>query len=210
MTKEELINQIIELKENCKKLAEEYRDRYNQDNEDRIALNMFYHNVISYNDYESVLALIENRNSVIMCFSAPPILTEETVEINLKRIAELEKKNNELKTVKIPQLEKKIASIRGAHSVDCKKLNARIEQVERLKKENAELKKEIKDNEDLATVAYMQGADSQKKKAEKQLIKAKELLNEFMRISKASDEDFEHDYSELIGETEQFLKEVEE
>lgn len=87
MTKEEMINQIIELKENCKKLAEEYRNRYNQDNEDRIALNMFYHNVISYNDYESVLALIENRNSVIMCFSAPPCLTEETVEINLKRIA---------------------------------------------------------------------------------------------------------------------------
>lgn len=77
-------------------------------------------------------------------------------------------------------------------------------------KENEELKEEIKNNEDLATVAYMQGADSQKKKAEKQLTKAKELLNEFMRISKASDEDFEHDYSELIGETEQFLKEVEE
>lgn len=38
-----------------------------------------------------------------------------------------------------------------------------------------------------------------------QLTKAKELLNEFMRISKASDEDFEHDYSELIGDTEQFL-----
>jgi len=39
------------------------------------------------------------------------------------------------------------------------------------------------------------------------LTKAKELLNEFMRISKASDEDFEHDYSELIGEAETFLKE---
>lgn len=43
-----------------------------------------------------------------------------------------------------------------------------------------------------------------------QLAKAKKLLNEFMRISKASDEDFEHDYSELIGETETFLKEVSE
>ena len=91
MTKEELKNQIIELKEISKKLAEEYRERYNQDKEDKIALNMFYHNVISYNDYESVLALIENRNSMIMCFSAPPVLTEETVEVNLKRIAELEK-----------------------------------------------------------------------------------------------------------------------
>jgi len=98
MTKEELKNRITELKENCKKLAEEYRERYNQDNEDKIALNMFYHNVISYNDYESVLALFENRNPMIMCFSAPPVLTEETVEINLKRIAELEKENAELKT----------------------------------------------------------------------------------------------------------------
>jgi hypothetical protein len=41
-----------------------------------------------------------------------------------------------------------------------------------------------------------------------QLTKAKELLNEFMRIGKASDEDLEHDYSELIGETEQFLEKV--
>lgn len=56
--------------------------------------------------------------------------------------AELEKENKELKTVKIPQLERKIASIRGAHSVDCKKLNARTDQVERLKKENAELKEQ--------------------------------------------------------------------
>ena len=39
-----------------------------------------------------------------------------------------------------------------------------------------------------------------------QLAKVKELLNEFMRISKASDEDFEHDYSELIAEAEQFIK----
>ena len=38
--------------------------------------------------------------------------------------------------------------------------------------------------------------------------KATELLNEFMRISKASDEDFEHDYSELIAKAEAFLKEV--
>jgi len=43
----------------------------------------------------------------------------------------------------------------------------------------------------------------------KQLTKATDLLNEFMRISKASDEDFEHDYSELIGETEQFLNSLE-
>lgn len=60
-----------------------------------------------------------------------------------ERISELEKENVELKTEKIPRLERKIASIRGAHSVDCKKLNARIEQVERLKKENADLEAQI-------------------------------------------------------------------
>jgi hypothetical protein len=42
-----------------------------------------------------------------------------------------------------------------------------------------------------------------------QLTNAKELLNEFMRISKASDEDFERDYSGLIEQAEQFLSEVE-
>lgn len=52
----------------------------------------------------------------------------------------LEKENAELKTKKIPQLERKIASIRGCHSVDVKKLNARTEQVARLKKENTSLK----------------------------------------------------------------------
>ena len=61
-----------------------------------------------------------------------------------KEIAELEKENKELKTVKIPQLERKIASIRGAHSVDCKKLNARTEQVERLKNENKELNDKLR------------------------------------------------------------------
>jgi hypothetical protein len=214
MINEKLKNQIIELKENCKKLAEEYRERYNQDNENKIALNMFYHNVISYNDYESVLALIENRNSMIMCFSAPPVLTEETVEINLKRIAELEKENAELKTIKIPQLERKIASIRGAHSVDCRKLNARTEQVERLKKENAELKKEIKDNEDLATVAYMQGADSQKKKAEKQLIKAKELEKENAELNKKlskAEADYDKMFwnkNEIISKTKEIIRMV--
>ena len=76
-------------------------------------------------------------------------------------------------------------------------------------KENAELKAEIENDRDLPIVAYMQGAEKQKKERRKQLTKARELLNEFMRISKSSDEDFEHDYSELIGATEQFLKEIE-
>lgn len=56
---------------------------------------------------------------------------------------ELQEENDKLKKEKIPQLERKIASIRGAHSVDCRKLNARIEQVERLKNENTKLKSRI-------------------------------------------------------------------
>lgn len=63
-------------------------------------------------------------------------------------------------------------------------------------KENAELKSE-------------KGCETCTKFDEIKLTKATKFLNEFMRISKASDEDFEHDYSELIGETEQFLKEIE-
>ena len=97
MTEEEIKNKISEHKECCKKLAEEYRRRYNKDNTDKLALNMFYHNVISYNDFENVLAIIEDRNSMMMCFSEPPYLTEETVEVDIKRIADLEKENAELK-----------------------------------------------------------------------------------------------------------------
>lgn len=64
---------------------------------------------------------------------------DKTIEHNIA----LKKENAELKTKKIPQLERKISSIRGCHSVAVKKLNARIEQVERLKKENAELRQII-------------------------------------------------------------------
>ena len=204
MTKEELKNQIIELKENCKKLAEEYRERYNQDNKDRLALNMFYHTVISYNDYERVLALIENRDSIMMFFSAPPVLTEETVEINLKRIEELEKENAELKTKKITQLERRIASIRGSHRVDVKKLNARIEQVERLKKENAELKEKLGDvqmqkaGEKSDLVWKLKTANEQKAD---QLTKAKTYLKYFIEILKRLGANKEP----LVVEAEQFL-----
>lgn len=61
-----------------------------------------------------------------------------------QRLNELEKENAELKAKKIPQLERKIASIHRAHSVDCKKLNARIEQCERQKKQIFALEKFIK------------------------------------------------------------------
>lgn len=72
-----------------------------------------------------------------------------------------------------------------------------------LEQENARLKNI------LTSVISLENAYSfGKQEGMKQLTKATELLNEFMRIGKASDEDFEHDYSELIGETEQFLKDM--
>mgnify|MGYP007122091965 CR=1 FL=1 len=73
--------------------------------------------------------------------------------------------------------------------------NIAINYITKLENENADLKKGL---------SVVNASNSFNKE---QLTKAKELLNEFMRISKASDEDFEHDYSELIAEAETFLKE---
>lgn len=113
-------------------------------------------------------------------------------------ITELEKKNNELKTVKIPQLENKIASIRGAHSVDCKKLNARIEQVERLKNENAKLKEKVG--------TYQIGMFDEIEKRDKRLTKAEEILREYIRINllPPTERNFD-DEVKLFKEAEQFL-----
>lgn len=86
-------------------------------------------------------------------------------------ITELEKKNNELKIVKIPQLERKIASIRGAHSVDCKKLNARTEQVERLKRENAELKEKLE---------HRNCVDCSNHESNIKILKAREIIKGFL------------------------------
>lgn len=84
-----------------------------------------------------------------------------------KRIAELEKLNIELKTKKIPQLERKIASIRGCHSVDAKKLNARTEQVERLKKEIAEAKDIIEDLITKIPASFTEYFKAEKERAER-------------------------------------------
>lgn len=81
----------------------------------------------------------------------------------------------------------------------------REKRIAELEKENAGLKARL--NAINLLTPELQKASKLKKQ---QLTKATKLLNEFMRISKASDEDFEHDYSELIGEAEQFLKEIKE
>lgn len=87
-------------------------------------------------------------------------------------------------------------------------------------KENAKLKEEVKNNEDLATVAYMQGAEQQKKKANDKLAKAKEIMRigiegtkrEF--IFEGRDRPFAREAKEMLNDfvvkAEQFLNGVSE
>lgn len=70
----------------------------------------------------------------------------------------------------------------------------------------AGLKAEVKNNEDLATVAYMQGAEQQKKKADKQLTKAKEIIEKLLNAF-ASNDFFEEEELCAMAEAEQFLEE---
>lgn len=114
-----------------------------------------------------------------------------------ERIAELEKENAGLKEqVKVW---KALQELYDGKAFKCQ------EACNELRKENTELKTRLN-----AINLLTPELEKMSKLKKQQLTKAKELLNEFMRISKASDEDFEHDYSELIGEAEQFLKEIKE
>lgn len=101
------------------------------------------------------------------------------------------------------QSETKIADIKANCDLAIEGRDIKIKELE---KENEELKEKREQDCDSS---WYEGFNCSEKERLKQLTKAKELLNEFMRIGKASDEDFEYDYSELIGETEQFLKEGE-
>jgi hydroxypyruvate isomerase len=71
-----------------------------------------------------------------------------------------------------------------------------------LEKENAELKAEIENDRDLPAIAYMQGAEKQKRKDEEQLTKAKEIL-------KAVVDFYPTTTATIFCEAEQFLSEVE-
>ena len=126
-------------------------------------------------------------------------VTERQGELTDK-VRELEEENKDLKTKKIPQLERRIASIRGSHRVDVKKLNARTEQVERLKKENARLKDGIalKDEE----VGCIE-TDFNTFKS-----KAKEIISELLSSSFGYNSKTVN--YEVKAKAEQFLEEVEE
>ena len=94
----------------------------------------------------------------------------------------------------LAKLERKIASIRGCHRVDLAKLKSRTEQVERLKKENAELKSE-------------KGCESCTKFDEVKLTKAKKIIRGLL------DSCFGYNSKtvkyEVKAEAEAFLKESE-
>lgn len=117
-----------------------------------------------------------------------------------KRIAELEKHNTKLQQACHKWFMRWRETKKDAIYFDSG-LQKQIEATLKLHKEYEELKERIKSEHEIEA--------RRNNSLISQLTKAKELLNEFMRISKASDEDFEHDYSELIAEAEQFLKECE-
>ncbi len=80
------------------------------------------------------------------------------------------------------------------------------EKIAELEKENAGLEAEIENDRDLPTVAYMQGAEMQKKKDEKQLAKAKEMIKNIIRITWGEGWNYSLDWK---VKAEQFLKEIE-
>jgi hypothetical protein len=77
-----------------------------------------------------------------------------------------------------------------------------------LEQENAERKAEIENDRDLPAIAYMQGAEKQKRKDEEQLTKAKEIIRDFLAVAIDYIDPIDKNYS-LIVEAEQFLKGVE-
>lgn len=129
-------------------------------------------------------------------------MAEENLEKALKQVAELEKENAELKTKKIPLLERKVASIRGCHRVDLAKLNARIEQVERLKKENTELKEQHK-----ADLVQMQAILNQRSLQSTKLTKAVEHLKDLVYVVELGKNELAT--ARILSEAKEFLKETE-
>ena len=121
-------------------------------------------------------------------------LREELEQAFKGGIAELEKKNADLKEEinKIAfargNLEEENAELKADN--DARKFAmAMSEKVEKqLREEIAELKAEIENDRDLPAIAYMQGAEKQKKKDEEELKKWKDEWQE--QVQKATDEGY--------------------
>lgn len=73
---------------------------------------------------------------------------------------------------------------------------------EALEKENAELKKDLK-SKDLALEDFVKWSDKQKKKSDKQLLEAKEIIKKFLNAKSIEDT------CVVESEAERFLKELE-
>lgn len=97
------------------------------------------------------------------------------------------------------ELEKENAELKADN--DARKFAmAMSEKVEKqLREENAELKAQLESERDLPAIAYMQGAEKQKKKDEEQFTKAKEIITELLKYT-------DTEAVEMIKEAEQFLK----
>lgn len=123
----------------------------------------------------------EMKNKISMALKDP--ILQQGFEIICKNLSELEKENKELK--------EKLTAVRNAKDkYDMSKDKSIINACGAEYTLFCDLERILEDWQE-----------------DDKLTEVKELLNEFMRISKASDEDFEHDYSELIAEAEQFIKE---
>lgn len=79
----------------------------------------------------------------------------------------------------------------------------------------AELEAQLESERDLPAIAYIQGAEKQKKKDEEQLTKAKEIIKNFLEfVNNEIEYDPEHPqehtdlWNKLCEEAEEFLKEI--
>lgn len=100
--------------------------------------------------------------------------------------AALEKENAELKEVhesdkrSLALIAKKGADFEKAYNEAEELLDKQIEATYKLFEENKELKAQLESERDLPAIAYMQGAENQKKKADKQLTYAKTIIQDLL------------------------------
>ena len=106
--------------------------------------------------------------------------------IAINYITELEKENAELKEVhesdkrSLALIAKKSADFEKAYNEAEELLDKQIEATYKLFEENKELKAQLESERDLPAIAYMQGAENQKKKADKQLTYAKTIIQDLL------------------------------
>lgn len=103
--------------------------------------------------------------------------------------------------------------IEGAVKFYEKQQKIDAEQIKALQKQNGELtdelKAQIENDRDLPVIAYQQGAESYKRKADKQLTKAKEYIKLLLMNCVGVYESTGKTIAEIQAEAEQFLNEVE-